>query len=176
MNESRVRINAWAWFERQGFQIIAGQPPNGCGKVPTIEIKSEANKAKGSKGSFKPDLIAINYHQVIVIECKPLFSEADELKLEAIKNHLARRQSLYRELHQRRLFFKHGLDKVYVDYRSFEDRLTYCLANCENVSPRKYVLNLNVGDPYESSTLVYPDNWGNRTRIDLADSSHLLNP
>ena len=81
MREDEVYVRTKFWFTNNGFSPLAGQPPSGCDHLPTIEIKSAANIIKGSKDSFKPDLIFANSSFLILVECKPLDDREDELKL-----------------------------------------------------------------------------------------------
>ena len=56
---------------KNNYTLLGGQPPRGVDHLPVIEIKSGLNREKGSKDSFKPDLVAYRDGILIIIECKP---------------------------------------------------------------------------------------------------------
>lgn len=102
MSETRVYLLTKRYLRGAGWEIVGGQPPNGTDSFPVIEISSPSVTEKGSKGSFKPDLIAVRRSDWVmtIIECKPAYSQPDVQKLaEAILPD--RLKLLYRELNQR---------------------------------------------------------------------------
>ncbi len=110
MNETEVYITTNTVLKQLGLKLIGGQPPNGTDSFPVIEIADPSILSKGSKGSFKPDLIAFcpERQKIVIVECKPEFSLNDVEKLlqAADKNRLG---VLSKELHQRGFEKKHGL-------------------------------------------------------------------
>lgn len=110
MNETEVYIATKTVLKQLGLKLIGGQPPNGTDSFPVIEIADPSILSKGSKGSFKPDLIAFcpERQKIVIVECKPEFSLNDVEKLlqAADKNRLG---VLSKELHQRGFEKKHGL-------------------------------------------------------------------
>lgn len=129
MKEDEVYVGTKVWFRNAGFIAIAGQPPNGCDNIPVVEIKDFDNRAKGSKGSFKPDLIIANQDYFIVVECKPLDNADDERKLLEIDSSVNRLKQLYDELIQRKLFSRRGLDDSFNNFDKFAGKVRYCLAH-----------------------------------------------
>jgi hypothetical protein len=127
MNETEVYIATKTALKQMGLKLIGGQPPNGTDSFPVIEIADPSISSKGSKGSFKPDLIAFcpNRQKVIIIECKPKFSLSDVKKLlqTAIKNRL---ELLAQELRQRGFEKKHGL--VIESAGISQDRVILCVS------------------------------------------------
>lgn len=83
MNETLVYILTKRYLRGEGWHIIGGQPPNGTDAFPVIEIADSEVEEKGSRGSFKPDLLAVcpNSWLLVIIECKPAFSSEDVEKL-----------------------------------------------------------------------------------------------
>lgn len=86
-----------------GWKILGGQPPSGTDHIPVIEIKSRIGTTKGSKDSFKPDLIAVRAHQLLILEVKPHHSESDRLKLEAVLDDQSRQEAMWAEFEGRSL-------------------------------------------------------------------------
>lgn len=93
-----------------GLKLIGGQPPNGTDSLPVIEIADPSILSKGSKGSFKPDLIAFcpTRQKIVIVECKPEFSLSDVEKL-LLASDTKRLALLSQELRQRGFEKKHGL-------------------------------------------------------------------
>jgi len=110
------------------FQILAGQPPNGTDRFPVIEIKDPNSALKGSKYSFKPDLVVANDEKLFVVECKPSYSEADVSKLIAISDDSGRRHMLFIELKDRKTLEHGNLNGGYSIESDFNERLDYCIA------------------------------------------------
>ena len=57
LNEEEVYNGSKQWLIDNGFAVLAGQPARGVDHLPVIEIK-ESTGEKGSKFSYKPDLVA----------------------------------------------------------------------------------------------------------------------
>tara|TARA_B100000989_G_scaffold80748_1_gene57568 strand:+ start:2281 stop:2790 length:510 start_codon:yes stop_codon:yes gene_type:complete len=151
MNESEVYILAKKWFNSNHFKVVAGQPPNGTDNIPVIEIKNNLIANKGSKDSFKPDLVAINSNNIVIIECKPLYSLDDKNKLMEIVFDQQRKRNFYNEIMQRGIFKKYGYEECFDKFDKFSKSLRYCLANCSNPTPMEYVANLYLSNKYEKS-------------------------
>ena len=154
MNESEVYILAKNWFNSNHFKIVAGQPPSGSDNIPVIEIKKNLITNKGSKDSFKPDLVAINSNNIVIIECKPLYSLDDENKLMEIIFNQQRQKNFYKELMQRSILKKYNYEEYFDNFNNFSKSLKYCLANCSNSTPMEYITNLHVSNNYEKSVLI----------------------
>jgi hypothetical protein len=151
MREDAVYLAAKRWFQNRGFVVLAGQPPGGCDNIPVIEIKDDLAKEKGSRRSFKPDLIVANDSFFLVIECKPLDSKADELKLMEVDSSPARRRALYREVTQRGIFERRGLMNSYRSFEDFDSKVRYCLAHSGELRVMDRVLVLLVSSDNEGS-------------------------
>ena len=101
MREDEVYFYTKEWFKLKGFEVIAGQPPKGSDNIPVLEIKDIHFSNKGSKGSFKPDLITINSKNIVIIECKPRYDNNDEVKLLSVLFDDNRKVLLYEQLYCR---------------------------------------------------------------------------
>lgn len=110
MNETEVYIATKTVLRQMGLKLIGGQPPNGTDSFPVIEIADPSVLSKGSKGSFKPDLVAFcpNRQKIVIVECKPEFSLNDVEKL-LLASDNKRLGLLSQELRQRGFEKKHGL-------------------------------------------------------------------
>jgi hypothetical protein len=110
MNETEIYMATKTVLKQMGLKLIGGQPPNGTDSFPVVEIADPSIFSKGSKGSFKPDLIAFcsKRQKLVIVECKPEFSSNDVEKLRqaAEKNRLG---VLSQELRQRGFEKKYGL-------------------------------------------------------------------
>ena len=53
MNEDQIYLSTKSWFRKNGYLVLAGQPPSGSDSIPVVEIKDFSNLYKGSKGSYK---------------------------------------------------------------------------------------------------------------------------
>ncbi len=127
MKEDEVYVATKNWFSLNGFRPIAGQPPNGCDNIPVIEIKSPINQDKGSKGSYKPDLVFASDRNILIVECKPAFSKADQEKLESIIGDEALQRSLADEMMGRKLLVKTGFGTCFSCEAEIIKSLRYCL-------------------------------------------------
>jgi len=156
MRESLIYIKAKAWFTLNGYTAIAGQPPNGSDNIPVVEIKSGGNSAKGSGGSYKPDLLVCNESHFWIVECKPKFCRLDELKLERVLSDRDRIGLLFRELLQRKLFEKANLQASYPDAEILASKIRLCLANSAVVSPRTVVYNLSLESSSDQAVMIAP--------------------
>lgn len=128
MREDEVYSLTKKWFLANEFKLLAGQPPRGTDRIPVLEIKSSNNQAKGSKGSYKPDLLVANSEVVVLVECKPIFSKSDVIKLAEISENSRRQSMLFNEMFQRGLLIKHGLDHIVSSSAILSQKLRYCIA------------------------------------------------
>ena len=110
MNETEVYMATKIALKQLGLKIIGGQPPNGTDSFPVIEIADGDILDKGSKGSFKPDLIAFHAmtQKIVVVECKPEFSMSDVDKLHQMKT-VQRLLLFSKEIKQRGFERKYGI-------------------------------------------------------------------
>ena len=144
MREDEVYVATKNWFKKKGFIALAGQPPNGCDNIPTIEIKDLTNISKGSKGSFKPDLVFASNDYLILVECKPLDDKEDENKLLEVDSSKDRQMLLLEEISQRGIFERRGLTDAFPDLASIQKKLRYCLAHNGETREMDKVFTLRV--------------------------------
>lgn len=119
-------VGAKKILQRLGWTVIAGQPPSGSDHLPVVEIKSPLRTGIGSIGSYKPDLIAHREGHSMLVECKPVHSQADARKLRLILKDPERILLLYSEIQQRGLFRRRGFE---VSYKDFARNLRGALAH-----------------------------------------------
>mgnify|MGYP001174585097 CR=1 FL=1 len=158
MREDEVYFYTKEWFKSKGFNIIAGQPPKGSDNIPVLEIKDSSYSDKGSKGSFKPDLITINSQNIVIIECKPKFDNNDKEKLESILFNEDRKLLLYEQLNQRNLLIKSSYDQYYPTFKKFNNKIKFCLSNSSSNMNYEYLSTLQVKEKFELSILSDPLN------------------
>ena len=103
LNETQIFILIRSYLLENNWQVIGGQPPSGTDHLPVIEIRDPMFKGKGSKGSYKPDLIAWYESKLAIIELKPSFSQSDRDKVNQVLNSPERTRSLWESLIQRNL-------------------------------------------------------------------------
>ena len=139
MREDEIYIATKKWFKSNHFEIIGGQPPNGSDNIPVIEIKDRFIKEKGSKGAYKPDLIAINNNILVIIECKPLDSKSDEKKLLDIINSEIKKKLLFDELIKRGIVERYKDIEYLNSYEIFKDKLRYCLSHNGTIRKMNYI-------------------------------------
>jgi hypothetical protein len=84
LNETQVYISVKNYLLEKGWHVIGGQPPSGTDHLPVIEIRDPTYKGKGSKGSYKPDLIAWHNSKLVIIELKPSFNQPDRAKVNGV--------------------------------------------------------------------------------------------
>jgi len=103
LNETQVFISVKKFLLENDWQVIGGQPPSGTDYLPVIEIRDPMNKGKGSKGSYKPDLIAWRESNLAIIELKPRFNRPDRDKVNEVLRSPERIGSLWESLIQRNI-------------------------------------------------------------------------
>jgi hypothetical protein len=108
LSEDEVYLGSKALLRQSGWELIAGQPPDGCDSLPVVEIKMPGRQGIGSGGAYKPDLIVSDGEKILLVECKPRHSPSDVEKLRSIVRDAGRISLLYKELAQRRLLERRG--------------------------------------------------------------------
>jgi hypothetical protein len=71
--------------------------------LPVIEIRDPTYQGRGSKGSFKPDLIAWHDWKLLILELKPSFDRGDRDKVMNVLESPERVNSLWESLIQRNI-------------------------------------------------------------------------
>jgi|LakMenE18May11ns_1017448.scaffolds.fasta_scaffold9929295_3 hypothetical protein len=158
MKEDEIYIATKNWFKKKNFFSLAGQPPNGCDSIPSIEIKDFYNFDKGSKGSYKPDLVFANKNYLILVECKPLDNINDEIKLNEIDSSENRKKLLYKEILNRRLFERKNLEESFLDFDTIKKKLRYCLAHSGKPRRMEKVFSLVVSSLHGEGNIIQPTN------------------
>jgi hypothetical protein len=103
LSETQVYISVKSYLLENKWQILGGQPPSGTDYLPVIEIRDPSFSGKGSKGSFKPDLIAWHNFLLMIIELKPTFSLSDREKVNGVLQSPERVTSLWESLIERNI-------------------------------------------------------------------------
>lgn len=116
--EDEVYIGCKELLRVDGWQVLAGQPPNGCDHLPVVEIKAPWRTQKGSLAAYKPDLLAAREGIFLIIECKPRLDTGDVAKLREILAEPGRVESLYSEIRQRRLLERRQLTASFSEFRN----------------------------------------------------------
>jgi len=148
MWEDLIYILTKKFFLKKNFTLIAGQPPSGSDNLPVIEIKTN-KKEKGSKDSYIPDLVVMNYDYVVIIECKPRFNQGDIDKIDEIDNNELRIKNFYNEIISRNLLIKYNFLNYFSDYKIFKNKLRYCLTFSGNFSELE---KINIVNFYENKS------------------------
>ena len=117
LSEEEVYNGAKRWFRNNGYLVIAGQPARGVDHLPVIEIKNPTGD-KGSKYSYKPDLVAYKNNKFFIIECKPEYNEDDISKINDILLSDTRLKSFYSEINQYNLFDKIGYHPTFIMFKN----------------------------------------------------------
>jgi hypothetical protein len=111
VREDEIYVAAKALLRKEGWRLLAGQPPAGSDHLPVVEIKDPLREGLGSRGAFKPDLIAHRSGTVLICECKPLYDRRDEAKLLSVLSSPGRLAELELELRSRGLWARHGIEE-----------------------------------------------------------------
>lgn len=117
LSEDEVYLGSKAILRRNGWILVAGQPPDGCDSLPVVEIKLPGRQGIGSGGAYKPDLIVSDGNKTLIVECKPRHSASDVEKLKNIIGDDKRISLLYKELVQRRLLARRGISISEEEFR-----------------------------------------------------------
>ena len=148
MSEDEIYIYTKEWLIAKGYDILGGQPTNGSDDIPVVEIKKEKNQNKGSKGSFKPDLVAKDSKEILVVECKPKYDKDDEEKLNQVLIKKKRQQLFVEELLQRRL----------INESEKNLKIKFCLANNSKIAPLQTINNIFISDNSKECLVIRPTN------------------
>ena len=89
IDEGYVHVAVRRFLKTQGWKLVAGQFPGGsdddCYTLnvtdPTFACDNSPDHRRHSDNKIVPDLFALNRIEVLIIEMKPTYSVADELKL-----------------------------------------------------------------------------------------------
>lgn len=145
MKEDEVYFHTKSVLEQNGFVILGGQPPRGTDIYPVVEIKDANNDARGSRGSFKPDLVVASESTILIVECKPSFSIKDVEKLREIRASRERRQALAEEINQRGLLERHGLRTCFVAIGDIANSFCFAVAYCGDEPGALDMVNICIG-------------------------------
>ena len=116
LTEEEVYNGAKRWLRKNGFTVIAGQPARGVDHLPVIEIKNPTGD-KGSKYSYKPDLVAYKDKIFYIIECKPGFDSDDNTKINDVLSSETRLKSFFIEIEQYQLFGRIGYHPSFFEFK-----------------------------------------------------------
>ncbi len=86
LNESFIYFETKRLLAQLDWTIVAGEPSGGSDHLPRIEIRDPSMNSKGSKGSYKVDLIATKSKNLLLVEAKINFDLSDVEKLNVICN------------------------------------------------------------------------------------------
>ncbi|MBS1796784.1 MAG: hypothetical protein JSS81_23340 [Acidobacteria bacterium] len=153
LEEDEIYIGSKIILQKNGWELLAGQPPNGCDHIPVVEIKSATNTEKGSKLSYKPDLIAHKFGIFLLVECKPVYCETDALKLRDILTDPSRKLMLFNELEQRKIFLRH---KIVTNLDTFVSGLNGALAYSGIDYFQKDLFTIKVSNIYGDGSIIQP--------------------
>ena len=153
MREDEIYLLTKGWVIGQKFQILGGQPPNGTDRFPVIEIKSEKSLARGSRTSFKPDLVVATSDLLIIVECKPKFDEADIAKLNEISASHTRLRALITEIRQRRCLERRAHSLAEILDEELIKRTRFCVSYSGKHHPVDDVYSLVFNDSGTESIL-----------------------
>ena len=128
MREDEIYLLTKQWVVSRELHVLGGQPPNGTDRFPVIEIKSDEHSEKGSRTSYKPDLIVATTDHLLIIECKPRFNLEDVTKLNEIAGSSTRLDAFIGELRQRRSLERRNHSLALLSDRELESRIRCCVA------------------------------------------------
>lgn len=154
MREDEIYLLTKKWVVEQDYQILGGQPPNGTDRFPVIEIKSGENNSRGSRTSFKPDLVIATSEFLTIIECKPKFDYADILKLQEISSSRFRLQSLISEIRQRRSLERRDHELALLTDLELTQRTRFCVSYAGQPQPVEGIYSL-VFDISGTKSILY---------------------
>ena len=153
MEEDEVYLASKALLKREGWLLLGGQPPSGCDSLPVIEVKAPTRVRLGSKGAFKPDLVAFKCGVFLLVECKPTHNDRDAQKLREILGDEDRLETLYREMNQRSLFQRHHIG---VKPEVFKTVVRGAIAHAGSLVKQSDLLVLLVRRAPQRSEIVLP--------------------
>lgn len=151
--EDQIYLGAKALLIRTGWKVLAGQPPDGCDNLPVVEIKIPDRKSIGSRGAYKPDLIAAKASVFLLVECKPGHSDADAVKLRTILRDPVRIRLLFAEIQQRHLLERRGLS---TNEAEFCRGIRGALAHSGRPVPQPDLATITIIDPEGDGEVILP--------------------
>ena len=157
MREDEIYLLTKKWVLERKFDILGGQPPNGTDRFPVIEIKSEENSKKGSRTSYKPDLIIATPDFLLIIECKPQFNLGDVDKLREIAQSRSRIKALIEELRQRRSLERREHTLAKFSDVALAQRTRFCVAYSGEHRTASNMYSLVFSSDGLKSSLYYDD-------------------
>jgi len=110
-SETQVFLDLKMYLVGQGWCVLGGQPPSGTDELPVIEIRDPLYRGRGSKGCYKPDLVAWSDYRLHIIELKPTYDSKDRSKVQKVLSSPERIDSLWESLIERKLKIA-GLDDI----------------------------------------------------------------
>ena len=92
VREDVIHFSIRQFLRRAGWQLVAGQYPNGSDDElpplnivdPVLACDSSPDHRRHSKNKLVPDLVAYKQNIMLIIEAKPSYSLEDEKKLESL--------------------------------------------------------------------------------------------
>ena len=84
MTQGEIYFYLKKYLNDHKWNILAGEPPDGSNDLVRMEIRDESFKEKGSKGSYKIDLVALKEGTLLLIENYRTFESKDVSKLNCI--------------------------------------------------------------------------------------------
>jgi len=153
VREDEIYLLTKRWVIGRDFQILGGQPPNGTDSFPVIEIKSEKSITKGSRTSFKPDLVVATADLLMIVECKPQFNGADIAKLKEISESNGRLHALVNEIRQRRCLERREHNLSELTDEELVQRTRFCVSYSGDHHPVSNIYSLVFNDSGSVSTL-----------------------
>ena len=113
MREDLIHLAVRRFLTHMGWQLIAGQFPDGSDEIPPLNVvdpilahDNSPDHRRHSMNKFVPDLVACRGRLILIIEMKPDYSFKDEKKLQELLT--SRRPDLITAL--KALISKHKLD------------------------------------------------------------------
>jgi hypothetical protein len=101
--EMTLYIDLKRFLRSHEWEVIGGQPPSGTDHLPVLEMKTHVGAVKGSKESYKPDIVAYKANQLLIVEIKPSYSASDNSKLLSILEEPTRLETLWAEIETRKI-------------------------------------------------------------------------
>lgn len=86
MTQSEIYYYLKQYLKDRKWNLLAGEPPDGSNDLIRMEIRDESFRGKGSKGSYKIDLVALKQRALLLIENSRMFEFKDVAKLNHIVN------------------------------------------------------------------------------------------
>lgn len=157
MREDEIYLLTKQWVATQELHVLGGQPPNGTDRFPVIEIKSDEHSEKGSRTSYKPDLIVATTDHLLIIECKPRFNFDDVTKLNEIAGSPTRLNAFIGELRQRRSLERRDHSLSLLSDRELVIRIRFCVAYSGEHNPVPNMYSLVFSPDGSTQSLYFGD-------------------